>query len=117
MPPVALVRATNLAIDYVLGLALAEPAPATPAAGGPGRAGLAERLREHPVEDLPAMRRAFAALGDGDLRAGFASTAQDLDASFAFGLAVVLASNANRSESIDGQSGPKGPGMMTKIGR
>jgi TetR/AcrR family transcriptional regulator, tetracycline repressor protein len=89
LPPEAVVRGVDLLVDWVHGFALAE-ADVLTGGGGAGRAAAAARLAAAPGAEAPALRRAVAAVLDGGGGAAFATVEADLDASFAFGLEVIL---------------------------
>jgi AcrR family transcriptional regulator len=78
MPPIQIVGAVGVVVDYLNGFALAE------ASGALGEANeqreMLEVLDASPQEELPAMRRTLEALPSGDL-----------GTNFEFGLEVVLA--------------------------
>ena len=78
MPPIQIVGAVGVVVDYLNGFALAE---ASGTLGEPNeQREMLEVLDARPQEELPAMRRTLEALPSGDL-----------GANFEFGLEVVLA--------------------------
>jgi AcrR family transcriptional regulator len=78
MPPIQVVGAVGVVVDYLNGFALAE---ASGALGEPNeQREMLEMLDARPQEELPAMRRTLEALPSGDL-----------GTNFEFGLEVVLA--------------------------
>ena len=78
MPPIQIVGAVGVVVDYLNGFALAE---ASGALGEPNeQRRMLEVLDARPQEELPAMRRTLEALPSGDLWTNFE-----------FGLEVVLA--------------------------
>lgn len=87
LSPAATVWAADLVVDYVNGFALAESG--TPASST-GRQDLMELLLAQPEDLYPAVRRALGGLEQ-----------PGLDASFAFGLEVILAGLAAVAESSD----------------
>lgn len=100
LPPEAVVRGVDLLIDWVHGFALAEAdhLAGGGAAGGrgegrgveAGRQAMATRLAENP-DRSPTMRQVVSALPLDDPASAFATVEADLDASFAFGLDVIVA--------------------------
>ena len=84
LPPVAVVRAADLIVDYANGFALAEAT--SPLSQLDDRSDLVSSLRDHPPDRFPTLRRLLAALD-----------ATDLAADFDFGLDVILAGLAATS--------------------
>ncbi len=91
LPPRTIVRAADLVVDYVHGVALAEVAGPL---GQPGeRQEWLAQLQTYPPEQAPTLHRVYASLSEDDLR---------LD--FEFGLDVLLAG----LEAIAGRAAPTG---------